>query len=254
MRAASLGSVQLYATMQGQRVLTEHFYVMGAILPGMLFGVVDAFGYILKDKAKEIQLPNWETGDTQRSIDTTGAIAMGNAYMAQTYVTTPYAKFQEFGFVHYRTGQWIYNPFMIPAADAITPAFVSAVNQVMEVAGNLRFFTGPAATTPAADILASARQALYSYSKFAGDIQVLGFGGLSASRGFAIKGAKGIGNIQAAQSGTIGARITRIGLGRFGGAQIRGGQLGGGILSGPSGRIYNRISGRAFGGALSGIR
>ena len=252
-RSANLGIVQLYATMQGQRVLTEHFMTVGAVLPGMLFGVVDAFGYILRDKAKEIHSPNILTKATYDSIATTGAVASGKAYVAQTYVTTPYAKFLEFGFVHYRTGQWIFNPFMIPAADAITPAFVEAINDVLGIAANTRFFTSAAAMTSANDTLGSVRQLLYSYSKFAGDIQILGFGGLSASRGIAIKGAKGIGNIQAAQGGTLGARIARLGIGRVGGSAIRGGSFGGGIVSGPTGRIYNRLSGRAFGGSLSQI-
>ena len=70
MRSAALGTVQLYATMQGQRVLTEHFFVLGTILPGMFAGVVEATGYVLRDKAKEIHEPHILTGDTYRSIAT----------------------------------------------------------------------------------------------------------------------------------------------------------------------------------------
>jgi len=253
-RSATLGTTQLYATMQGQRVLTQHFLAVGTVLPGMLAGVVQATAYVMRDQAKAFHFKNIDTQATYDSIQASNLMSMHGAYFAQVSVSTPQAKFLEFGFVHHQTDDWIHNPFMIPAADAVTPMFVDAVNQVLNIAGNLRFFTGLAAASPANDILGSVRGALYSYSKFAGDIQVLGFGGLSASRGIAIKGAKGIGNIQAAQSGTLAARATRLVAGRFGGAQIRGGQLGGGILSGPSARIYNRLSGRAFGGALSGIR
>ena len=255
MRVAGLGTVQLYATMQGQRVLTEHFLTVATILPAMFAGVVEAFGYMIRDKAKENHFPNIDTGATYDSIQTGPLMTFPGAAFIDISVSTPQSKFLEFGFVHVGSGQWIFNPFMIPAADAYTPAFKDAVEQCIGIASNRRFLTGLAATTPANDILASARQALYSYSKYAGDIQVLGFTGLSKSRGYAIAGAKGIGNVQAAQAGTLGTRATRLVAGRFGGAQLRFGQIGSGTLvSGPTGRIYNRLSGRIFGGSLSQIR
>lgn len=254
-RASYLSSMNLYATMQGQRVVMEDQYVLSQLMPLMIRALVPYFGFLLAETAKVIHTPNIDTGDTYDSIQAGPTSYVIGGAAVDVFVTTPYSKFLEFGFVHHRSGEWIHNPFMIPAADAVTPAFVDAVNQVAQIAIGRRFMSGEAAISPAADILGSARGMLYSYSKYAGDLQVLGFGGLSASRGYAIQGAKGIGNIQAAQAGTLAARSARLVAGRYGGSAIRSGSFGAGsILSGSSARIYNRLSGRAFGGALSGIR
>jgi hypothetical protein len=253
-RSATLGQMNLYATMQGQRVLMEHFYAMAAIYQPVMMVMTQYFGQLMAEYAKALHFPNIKTKETYDSIHASPVQAIPGGAAIQVSVGTEQAKFLEFGFVHHRSGAWIHNPFMIPAADAVAPMYVDALQQFMQVAQFRKFFTGPASEAGGNEILGAVRNALYSYSKYAGDIQVLGFGGLSASRGTAIKGAKGIGNIQAAQNSTIIARLTRIGVGRLGGTVIRGGSFGGGVLSGPGGRIYNRMSGRVFGGSLSGLR
>jgi len=258
MRVAALSDMNLVATIQGQRTLEEHLFAMSVVLPPIMQALVGYFGVILAETAKEFHFPNIDTGDTYRSIKAGPVIPLPGGGAIDVSVSTPQAKFLEFGFVHHLSGQWIFNPFMIPAADAVTPSFVAAVQQAAAIAGNLRFFSGAAATSPANDILGTVRGALYSYSKFAGDIQALGFTGLSAGRGFALKGAQGIGNVQAIQAGTLGARITRIAVGRIGGRFGRTGAVSGfspgATFTGPASRLYNRIGGRAFGGALSKIR
>ena len=252
-RSATLGTMNLYATMQGQRVQTQDLYVLSVAIPAMIRQIVPYFGFILAETAKEFHFPNIDTRATYDSIKADGYMPLPGGAAIDVSVSTPQSKFLEFGFVHHQSGAWIHNPFMIPAADLVTPYFVSAVEQIMATAAGLRFFSGPVAASPAADTLGSIRGALYSYSKFAGDIQVLGFTGLSASRGMAVRGAKGIGNIQAVNAGSIDARIARLAAGRIGGSAIRGGAFSGGIATGATGRIYNRLSGRTFGGALSGI-
>lgn len=256
-RSATLGDMNLIATMQGQRVVAQDQLLLSAAMPAMVRLLIPYFGVILAETAKEFHFPNIDTRDTYDSIKADNFQILPGGGSIDVSVSTPQAKFLEFGFVHYKTGQWIHNPFMIPAADLVAPEFVSAVEQVAATAAGLRFFTGAAATSPANDLLGQVRGGLYSYSKFAGDIQVLGFRGLSKSRGFAVHGARNIGNIQAAQAGTLAGRTERLIAGRFGGNLIRGGSLGGtfgsSIFSGPAGRIYNRVSGRAFGGALSNI-
>lgn len=252
-RSANLGTMNLYATMQGQRVLTEHLYAMSAIYQPAIEMLTHYFGQLMAEYAKAIHFPHILSGDTYDSIKSE-PIAFPGGAAVQVSVATPQAQFLEFGFVHHWTGQFIHFPFMIPAADAVAPMLVSSLVQFMEVASWRKFFTGPAAQSGGNELLNSVRGALYSYSKFAGDIQVLGFPGLSASRGRAIAGARNIGNIQAAQQGTIVSRISRLGVGRLGGSVIRTGSFTGpSALSGPAGRIYNRISGRAFGGGLAGI-
>lgn len=257
-RASSLGDMNLFATIQGQRTLEEHLFAMSVVLPQIIRALVGYFGVVLAETAKGFHFPNIDTGDTYRSIKAGPVIPLPGGAAINVSVSTPQAKFLEFGFVHYKSGQWIFNPFMIPAADAVTPIFVGAVRQAAAIAGGLRFFRGPAAKSPANNILGSVRGALYSYSKYAGDIQALGFTGLSQSRGLALQGAQGIGNVQALQAGTLSARFTRIAVGRFGGRFGRTGAVSGFQqrqgFTGPSARLYNRIGGRAFGGALSKIR
>ncbi len=258
MRATKLSTMNLYATMQGQQVLAQDFYVISQITTPMLRYLVKYFGVVLAETAKELHTPHIDTGDTYRSIQAGGYTDLPGGGAINVWVETPYAKFLEFGFVHAGSGQWIFNPFMIPAADAVTPQFVRAVKQVSRIVLGLRFLSGDAANSQAAGVLSSARGLLYSYSKYAGDIQALGIAsGLSKSRGLALSGAKGIGNLQSVQHGTVGARLTRIVAGRAGGSFFRAGMVSGfgsGMLTGPSARIYNRLGGRAFGGALSGIR
>jgi hypothetical protein len=246
----------IHATMQGQRVLMEDLYVTAAITTPMLQFITAYMAIALRETAKIFHTPNIDTGATYRSINSNVSALPGGA-AADVWVGTPYSKFLEFGFVHAGSGQWIFNPFMIPAADIWIPAFIDAVQETANISIGLRSLTGLGAASPANGILQSARSGLYSYSKYAGDIQVLGFGGLSAGRGFALKGAKGIGNLQAAQQGTLAARSARVAVGKVGGRFGRTGLVSGfspgQVFTGPSARLYNRIGGRVFGGGLSNI-
>lgn len=257
-RHAGLGTQTLgiYATMQGQRVLMQDLYTTALITPMMLHNITLYMGIALRETAKIFHTPNIDTKATYDSINSSFGPLPGGA-QTDVWVGTDYSKFLEFGFVHHGSGQWIFNPFMIPAADIWIPAFIDAVQQTANISIGVRGLTGPGADTPANDILQQARGALYSYSKYAGDIQVLGFGGLSAGRGIALKGAQGLGNIQAARQGTLAARSARVAAGRVGGRFGRTGLVSGfspgQVFTGPSARLYNRIGGRLFGGGLSRI-
>ena len=257
MRAAALSPIGFVATIQGQRTTTEHFYTVGAVAYPMLAAVVMTATEMLAEQARINHFPNIESGDTYDSIQAGPLMSGGGMVARQVSVSTPQAKFLEFGFVHHLSGAWIFNPFMIPAADLVAPWFYNAALQVIGIAGSRRFFSNLAADSEASDMLSQVRAGLYSYSKWAGDIQALGFGGLSASRGFAIKGAKGLGDVSSIQAGTIGPRAIRRVAGRYGGSMTRisGGGFGTSrFLTGPSARIYNRISGRALGQGLKGFR
>lgn len=257
-RSVALSDMNLVATIQGQRTLEEHLFVVSMILPPIMQALVGYFGVVLAETAKEIHFPNIDTRATYDSIQSGAVTPLPGGGAVDVWVSTPQSKFLEFGFVHHLSGKWIHNPFMIPAADAVTPMFVDAVQQAAAIAGSLRFFRGRAAASPANDLLGSVRGALYSYSKYAGDIQVLGFKGLSRSRGMALRGAQSIGHLQAVQAGTLPARALRVLTGRFGGRFGRVGAVSGfspgQTFTGPSARLYNRIGGRIFGGQLSRIR
>ena len=255
-RAAGLSPINLTATIQGLNVLTQHFYAISAITPSLIQAITLYYGEVLAELAKENHYKNIDTRATYESIKASEVTPLPSGGSIDVSVSTPQAQFLEFGFVHYQTGEWIFNPFMIPAADAIARPYFDAIMQVISLAGDLRLFTGGAAAA-AGGQLAGVRGLLYSYSKFAGDIQSLGFTGLSASRGAALKGAQGLGNVQALQHGTAVARATRVAVGRAGGSFGRTGVTSGfnpsSALSGPAARVYNRVGGRLFGGALSGI-
>jgi len=259
MRSASLQPIQIQAYMQGQRTVRDDLYTISVITPPMIYAITEFFSDLMVNTAKYLHTPNIDTGATFDSIQRSIVVSMpGGGTSVNVFVTTDYAPFQEFGFVHAGSGQWIYNPFMIPAADLVAPLFVDAITQVAGIIAGRRSLSGPAAASPAGGILQSARSGLYSYSKYAGDIQVLGIGGLSKSRGYALKGAQGIGNLQAAQAGTLASRALRVISGRVGGKFGRSGVVsgfgGGTALTGPSARIYNRVGGRMFGSKLSGLK
>ena len=250
--------------LQGQRVVTEDMFTLAAMMPPLVAEIVRFFGSVLVDVARMIHTPNIDTKETYDSISA-GPQPGGPAVIfpvgfgtgIDVGPFTSYAPFQEFGFVHYQTGQFIQNPFMIPAADIIEPVFFDTMMQAVEVAQFRRTLSGPAALSPASGILTGFRGGLYSASKFIGDVQVFGFRGLSKFRGAALTGAQSIGDVNATMRGAIGSRIVRRVTGRFaaGGlhANVSTTMTGPGReWTGASMRIYNRISGRAFGGALRG--
>jgi hypothetical protein len=256
-RAAGLAPLNIVATMQGQRVLMQDLFVISSITTPMLQFLTAYMGIALRETAKVFHTKNIDTGETYRSIKSSPVVPLPGGAAVDVFVGTEQARFLEFGFVHAGSGQWIFNPFMLPAADLIVPEYVKGVQQIANIVSGQRFLSGLAGASPANDILQQARSALYSYSKYAGDIQVLGFGGLSAGRGFALKGAEGLGNLQAARQGTLAARSARVAVGRVGGRFGRTGLVSGfspnQVFTGPSARLYNRIGGRVFGGGLSNI-
>jgi hypothetical protein len=147
---------------------------------------------------------------------------------------------------------------MLPAADQIEPLFVEAMVQLAEVAVNRRSFTPPASESSAADALDSVRSQLYSFSKFAGDISALGFGGLSGARGAAIGTARILGDIQSVMRGAISQRISFRVAGSFASQGLRANvatTVSGppGTFQGAAGRIFNRVSGFAVGRGLGGL-
>lgn len=259
-------AINVTIVMQGQRVLMDHFFAFAQNADPIVQQLVVFFGEGLKEVAKEIHTPNIDTQATYDSIsagpDPGGPPmpfrAEEGGWAVDVGPFTEYAPFQEFGFTHYLSGAWIQNPFMMPAADVIEPLFGDAMYQLAEVADDRRFFVGPAAQSGAAPMLGGLRNFLYSYSKFAGDIQILGVGGLSGSRGAALRGARMIGDVNAGMRGAIGTRFTRRFTGRWASQGISAytsTNFSGpsSAFSGSSMRIYNRIRGQALGQGLRGI-
>jgi hypothetical protein len=252
-------------TIQGARAVEQHFAAVAVATAVMAPFFVGLFGGFLEQTAKAIHEPNRDTGDTYESI--TAGQEPGQAPFVfftddgpsvDIGPSTLYSPFLEFGFVHWRTGDFIINPFMIPAADATSPLFFDAFVQMAEIAANRTTFSGAAGAGNAP--FGAFRGFLYNYSKFLGDIQVFGsFGpGVAASRGAALKGARGLGDIQSGMTGAIGTRVTHRFIGRFAAQGIStsiSASLSGPSSSyiGSSNRLYNRIRGQAFGRGLGGL-
>ena len=249
-------------TIQGARAVTEHWVAVALLTQAMAPQFTALFADFLANTAKEIHRPHIDSGETFRSITAGQApgqpahvFPAGGGVAADVGPTTPYAPFQEFGFHHWQTGNFIINPFMIPAADAVGPLYLEAFIQLCEIAGNRQSFSGHAAAGNAA--LGGFRGALYSYSKFLGDIQVFGSLGplVGRSRTLALRGAQGLGDIDSIMRSAIATRVTHRFVGRFAARGLS--TTVSTSLSGPSSsyigssnRLYNRIRGRAFGRGL----
>ena len=261
-RAFRGSPISMTITIQGARVLEQHFAAVAAATAVMAPFFVSLFGEFLAETAKAIHEPHRDSGDTYNSI-TAGQepgqapfvfIADGGPAV-DIGPNTFYAPFQEFGFIHWRSGDFIINPFMVPAADATAPLFFDAFIQMAEIAANRTTFTGAASTGNA--LFGQFRGFLYTYSKFLGDIQVFGgFGpGVARSRTVALKSARVLGDVDAGMRGAIGRRVTHRFIGRFAAqglsATVRTSLTGPSSSSiGSSSRLYNRIRGRALGRGL----
>lgn len=222
-RIAKQSGMALEMTIQGALTTFEHFVVSPAYLAAGSQSVVQVTGILLADYAREFHRPNIDTGDTFNSI---GPSDRGSVFMEApgTYAVdvgprTPQALFLEFGFTHWKSGKFIRYPFMIPAADLVAPIFADAMLQVVQGVGRRRSYTNPVAS--ATGTMDSFRSSLYSFSKAAGDVRVLGFGGLAGARGAALSTAKILGDVEGVMRAALFARVSRRVAGRFASGSLR---------------------------------
>ena len=213
----------LQITLQGATTTFEHFVVSPIYLASASQSAVEVAGILLADYAREFHRPNIDTGATFNSI---GPSDKGRVYVEApgTYTVdvgprTPQSLFLEFGFTHWKSGRFIRYPFMIPAADLVGPIFQDAMIQIVQGVAFRRSFTNPIAE--ATGSMDSFRSSLYSFSKAAGDLRVLGFGGLSGLRGGALTTAQLLGDIEGVMRAALFARISRRVAGRFASGQLR---------------------------------
>jgi len=252
------GPISIVIELQGARAVAQHWAAIAAFTIPAASQITGFFGGFLASTAREIHTPNIDTGATFASISPTNFSA-GPSASIDVGPETAYAIFQEFGFTHHLSGKFIQNPFMIPAADAIAPLYVSAIAQLAEIAANRTSFNGPGAGA-ASSSLTGIRSFLYSFSKFAGDVQVFGIGGSSlvAARSASLQSARLLGDVSAGMGNSLGKRFTIRTTGSFATGGIRSTISGG--VTGPSSsfssggrRIVDRIAGRVTGGGLKGI-
>ena len=246
-------------TIQGVNAVSRDLIGNGIFALRSVPLLVHFSGSLLVNLAREIHRPHILTGETFESIGISGEGLHQTGFGGQGIdvgFDTEQGALQEFGFLHPTAG-WIINPFLIPAFDTVAPLFEDGMVQIAEVMAGRRHLEGiPAiAAQPALD---SVRSLLYSASKFAGDIAVLGFGGLSRFRTGALKSAQLLGDISAGIRGAIGQRLSVRATGRWVQGSLTASATG--FVTGPSPaytgsaqRIYNRISGSISGRGLSSV-
>jgi hypothetical protein len=249
--AVSPNALSMQITVQGLNAVADHWYAVAEFTHNGAGAIVDFTGQLLTNLAKEIHRPHILTQDTFKSIGPTdeGTNFNGASWQVEVGPETQQARFLEWGFLHRPDNTWIQYPFMIPAAETVAPLFFDAMAQVAAIAA----ITAPLAGSPAVaarDALDSARDRLYSASKFLGDLQILGVRTPSALRTGLVSTAQILGDVSAAVRGSIGKRITTRVSGRFIQGSLQASTTA--TVTGPSNqyrsganRLYNRFAGRA---------
>ena len=234
---------------QGLNVLTEHWFVVAQLTDELAPGVLDFYADIITHNARQfVRKDTWATHDSIDKGD--GVMRFGNGdYEVDIGADTLQARFLEWGTVN----QPAY-PFMVPALDMSEKHYQRAFLDIIKIActingkASLRGDVGRDGRIRSP--ISRARSGLYSLSKALGDISV--FGGrefLSPIRQFALLAARGIGDVDSAMKGAMGARISRRLRGRatgrlqgFGSASLSASRTYTGSVGGQ--RIYNRFVGR----------
>jgi hypothetical protein len=248
-------------TLQGDGVLTDHFFAVAQVMIEAMPEIVAHMGLLMIDFAREIHYPHIRTQETYDSIGPsekglyTTAPGVWNVDIGPE---TLQGRLLEFGFLHVRSGRFIQYPFMIPAANIVAPIFFEAATKLAEVTAFRRSLPAAVAGSAAAETVARFRGQLYAFSKLAGDLKVFGFGGLAGLRTGALRTARGLGDVESGFRGAIGTRIVHRASGRWVSGALTAQRTA--VISGPSTgfnasaqRIYNRVSGNVIGNRLGSL-
>jgi len=223
--------------------------------------IVAHMGLLLTFWARELHRPHIRSGATFDSIgpseDGLHQTAPGR-WSVDIGPETLQGRLLEFGFLNVLSGKFIQYPFMIPAADQVAPIFFEAMAAMARLGAEGFSLSPELVGQSAADVVSRLRGSLYSFSKFAGDIKVFGFGGLAGFRTVGLAAAQSLGDVESAMRGAIGRRIVVRASGRWVSGQIQAQRTA--IISGPSSgfnasaqRIFNRVSGRVIGSGLGSL-
>jgi hypothetical protein len=238
---------------QGLRTNVQHWIGMAAMADNL---VEAAVADTAQDIAREATaLVRYEDPDLNtREPHTRDTIYYevwkeGNQVVGEVGATTTAARMMEFGF--FRGGTFHQYPFLMPAADKYAPLFYARMAMIGWVAAGMPIHLLPEASPQVVSTITQMRTFLYSFSRFVGDVQIFGKSQtLQAARGYALAGARSLGDISASMRGALLTRVSHRFFGRFSGYGIRSytpahatAQIGGsGAL-----RLYNRFAGRVIG-------
>lgn len=264
-------------TIQGLETLNTHWHAVAAMTEDLTEQVVINSGQLTTALAREIY-KSWPHKSDPRGIPTLDTIRMEGQTPATGYWGSgdptvfkdslgmhvnvlaeggrdpdkfTAAMALEFGFVHHATGNFIQpRPFLIPALDAMTPAFVNAMMQVGLIADKFPKITGPN-KSGVERVISSWRHMLYTTAKFLGDIQVIAPSPwIGGTRSMMYATARGLGDLNAGLQGALLGRAASRAAGRITGRGIAASRFGfslpqfGGVAYQ---RLYNRIIGKEIG-------
>jgi len=256
--APAVGGIDLRIRVSGIRVAVQHWEAFQALLPGYMWVTQNVTGALMVTAARNNLLgasgfkPAFLTGRTFASIHHFISTTP-NTVTVSVGPTTFYAPFIEYGLAsHAGIGP---RPFMTQAAFSIVPGLIQAYADLAAVAahGATATIKSPRYKGPLEGYLRKWRKWLYTKEKAIGDIvpfSITGLSGLGVFRSQMIGLARGMGDLNAVITRSVGMRFQRRLVGQFTGRAIGIGSRTifinktiGGSFS-PSQRGYNKIAGK----------
>jgi len=263
--------------MRGWNVLQEHFYAYSYLVGEMTFKLLALLQMHMTFMARTLLMPHYRTGALMGSItpvDQSGngttspyciqydsgamfaQVGAGGTVMSGPMaggVGDPQSYLLEFGFRHVRSGRFIQYPYMIPALDIETPAFIGGMTDIAYLADG--FMTPHSAGAATASLAATAskwRTFLYSTSRALGDVQVIvGSPFIGQIRSASLMAARGLGDLNAIMKASIFTRVEARLFGSFTTAMGRFNLSTSGTgFSNTANRIFNRYMGHGYGLSL----
>lgn len=226
--APSIGGISVQIKVSGIQVAAQHWDAFRALVPGYMWVVGNETGIQMTTAARNNLLgasglkPAFQSGRTFASIHHFMSTTP-NSVIVSTGPTTFYAPFIEYGLAtHAGKGP---RPFMAHAALSILPGLIQAYADLAAVAadGANAKITSPRYKHPLEAYISKWRKWLYTREKAIGNItpfSITGLGSLNIFRTQMLGMARGLGDLNAVISRTIGSRFQRRLVGQFTGRAI----------------------------------
>lgn len=246
--------------MQGFDTLITDLETVSWALPSAAEKATAAGAAMVASIAREIHAPHVLTGETRDSINE----EMVAAGTWEVSVGTLQGRLLEYGFLH--TGDvWVQYPFITPAHDMVLPLLFNIYDDIANIAlapnAPTTVSGPPEIAGPVNAHFSAIRSQLYSYSRFSGDLRVIGI--TLPGRQLALTSSRFLGDINSSMKSAIGQRVTA----RFAGSWATHGLRASltastttsvGFQFPAAARGWNRLSGRVTGvgfnrGGISGI-
>lgn len=226
--APAIGGMTFQIRISGIQVAAQHWDAFNALVPGYMWVVGNETGKQITTAARNNLLgasglaPAFQSGRTFASIHHFMSTTP-NSVIVSTGPTTFYAPFIEYGLAtHAGKGP---RPFMAFAMAMVLPGLIQAYADLAAVAadGHAAIIKSPRYKHPLEGYLRKWRKWLYDREKAIGNVTpfaVTGLGGLGLFRTQMLGMARGLGDLNAVITRTIGMRFQRRLVGQFTGRAI----------------------------------